>query len=102
MSPSSSAFSPMAAMGLRTSCATFSDSRPTVAMRSASTRFSWAARRRVSVPVSSAFRRSTSERARRSRSATWPSAKAGSPTRAIRISTAVHDAAGSARLAAAQ
>ena len=102
MSPSSSAFSPMAAMGLRTSCATFSDSRPTVAIRSASTSSSWAARRRVSVPVSSALSRSTSRRARRSRSATWPTAKAGSPTKAMRFTTAVHAAAGGARLAAAQ
>ncbi len=87
---------------VRTSCATFRDSRPTVAIRSASTSSSCAARRRVSVPVSSALSRSTSERARRSRSATWPTAKAGSPTKAIRITTAVHAAAGGARLAAAQ
>ena len=35
MSPRISAFSSIAAMGLRTSCATFSERRPTVAMRSA-------------------------------------------------------------------
>ena len=72
MSPSSSAFSPMAAMGLRTSCATLSDRRPTVAMRSASTSFSWAACSRVSVPDTSTLSRSTSLRARRSRPATRP------------------------------
>ncbi len=54
MSPSSSAFSSMAAMGLRTSWATFSDRRPTVAIRSASTSSSCAVCSRVSVPVSSA------------------------------------------------
>ncbi len=102
MSPSSSAFSSMAAMGLRTSWATLSESRPTVAIRSASTRFSWAACSRVSVPVTSAFNRSTSARARRSRSATWPSAKAGSPSCPMTMATAVHATSGGAIHAAVQ
>ena len=87
MSPTSSAFSSMAAIGLRTSWATLRESRPTVAMRSATTSSSWAARSRFRVPVTSALSRSTSARARRSRSATWPRAKAGSPTRAITMIT---------------
>ena len=101
MSPSNSALSPMAAMGLRTSCATLSDRRPTVAMRSASTSFSWAACSRVSVPETSTLSRSTSLRARRSRPATSPRAYAGSPISSISIITGVQPAQSLASAAAA-
>jgi len=62
MSPSISAFSSIAAIGLRTSWATFSARRPTVAIRSATRSSSCAAWSRVSVPISSVLSRSTSAR----------------------------------------
>ena len=74
-----SALSSMALIGLRTSWATLSDSRPTVAMRSATRSSSGPSAGGVSVPVSSSFSRSTSPRARRSRSATRPRVTAGRP-----------------------
>ncbi len=83
-----SAFSSMALMGLRTSCATLRDSRPTVAMRSATSSSPWVVSSRVSVPFSSSFRRSTSPRARRSRSATRPRVTAGRPASTDTMMTA--------------
>ena len=101
MSPSISAFSSIAAIGLRTSWATFSARRPTVAIRSATRSSSCAAWSRVRVPISSVLRRSTSARARRSRSATWPRAKAGRPTSPETMITAVQPTHGGASAAAA-
>ena len=101
MSCSSSAFSSMAAIGLRTSCATRSDSRPTVAIRSATSSSCWVAWSRLSVPVTWVLSRSTSLRARRSRSATMPTVTAGIPNSAARIETAVQPANGGASAEAA-
>jgi hypothetical protein len=91
----------MAAIGLRTSWATRSVKRPTVAIRSATSSSCWVACSRLSVPVTSELSRSTSLRARRSRSATIPTVTAGIPNSAARIDTAVQPAKGGASADAA-
>jgi hypothetical protein len=90
----------MAAIGLRTSWATLSESRPTVAIRSATSSSCCVACSRFSVPVTSALSRSTSPRARRSRTATMPKVTAGSPNSTTRIVTGVHPTHGVASAAA--
>ena len=100
MSPSISAFSSIAAIGLRTSWATFSARRPTVAIRSATRSSSCAAWSRVSVPISSVLSRSTGT-FDKSIGTTWPRAKAGRPTSPETMITAVQPTHGGASAAAA-